>query len=153
MTSWDAEAHERLEHITAALRDEGVLSLFERTIARVWKFNVDRFEPSEIGDTNLSLGMTAKENITSLILREAWMAGNPAGLGDKVHVNTANGSLLVQAGGVRIRLMKSAAAPILTKPGWDNGFSWESDSDIRRAASSLQYEGLQPVRHWTRRTV
>ncbi len=27
MTLWDAEAQERLEHITASFRDEGVLSL------------------------------------------------------------------------------------------------------------------------------
>jgi hypothetical protein len=144
MTSWDAEAHERLKHITASLREEGVLSLFERTVARVWKFNVDRFEPSEIGDTNLSLGMTAKENITTLILREAWTAGNPAGLGDRVHVTVSNGSLLVRAGGVRVRVMKSAATPILTEPGWDSGFSWQSDSDIRREAAASNMKGYNP---------
>lgn len=144
MTQWDADAHERLKHIVAGLRVDAVLDLFERVVARVWAFNVDRFEPSEIGDTNLSIGMTAKENITSLVLREAWTASNPAQLGPGVHVTVAEGSLLVSAAGVRVRIMKSPASPVLSEPSWDNGFNWRSESDIRQHAAAANMHSYNP---------
>jgi len=144
MDLWDGAAHDRLKQIVADLRGEGVLDLFERLVARVWKFNVDRHEPSEIGDTNLSLGITAKENITSLVVREAWMTGNSGDLSESVHVSVSKGSLLVRAAGVRVRMMKSAASPTLREPRWDSDFIWENESDVRAAAAASNRDSYNP---------
>ncbi len=96
MTPWEAAARERLDDIVAIQRAAGVIDMFERIIARMWKINVDRFEPSEVGDTNRSLGITANENIRTLVVRESWDAANPAGLGIGVEVTAPNDSLLVE---------------------------------------------------------
>lgn len=136
MTLWELAAQERLTEIATLLRAEAVLDMFERNIGRVWKVNVDRFEPSEIGDTNRSLGITAAENIRSLIVREAWDATNPAGLGSAVKVTAPNDSLLVEVAGVRLHLMKGTPATTLTEPNWDLDFRWAGESDVRRDAAS-----------------
>jgi hypothetical protein len=136
MTRWDGAAGERLHGIITELRSEGVIDLLERVIARVWEFNVDRFEPTEIGDTNRSLGITATENIRSLILRESRTEGNPAGLGDSVKITAPNDSLLIQGAGVSLHVMKSAAAVTLAEPLWDGAFAWKGDSDVRIEAAA-----------------
>lgn len=133
---WDALASARLTEIVAGLREEGVIEMFERIVSRIWKVNVDRYEPSEVGDTNRSLGITANENIRTLVLRESWTDGNPAGLGRGVHVTAPNDSLLVQAGGVRLHVMKSAPAITLTEPRWDSEFGWKGESDVRIEAAT-----------------
>src|ERR1022692_3884140 len=102
MSSWDAASQERLGDIVAGLRAEGVVDMIERIVARVWKANVDRFEPRELGDTNRSLGITASENIRTLVIRESWTAGNPACLGESVHVTAPSDSLLVRGAGVKL---------------------------------------------------
>ncbi len=136
MTLWELAAQERLKEIGAVLRGEAVLSMFERVVARVWKVNVDRFEPSEVGDTNRSLGITAAENIRSLIVREAWDAANPVGLGSGVKVTAPNDSLLVEVAGVRLHVMKSAPAIALTEPDWDVDFRWAGESEVRKDAAT-----------------
>jgi hypothetical protein len=144
MSCWDAAAYDRLKDIVAELRAESVIDMFERIISRVWKINVDRFEPSEVGDTNRSLGITATENIRTLVLRESWTAGNPANLGDSVHVTAPNDSLLVQAAGVRLHVMKSAPAIALTEPRWDSDFAWKGESDVRIEAAAANSAGYSP---------
>ena len=144
MTCWDAAAHGRLKDIVAGLRDDGVTGMFERIIARVWKINVDRFEPSEVGDTNRSLGITAAENIRTLILRESWTASNPAGLGGGVHVTAPNDSLLVQHADVRLHVMKSAPAVTLAEPRWGSAFAWKGESDVRIEAATANAAAYGP---------
>jgi hypothetical protein len=136
MTLLGEAAEARLTDIAAGLRAAGVIDMFERIIAHVWKVNVDRFEPAEIGDTNRSLGITATENIRTLVLREAWASGNPAGLSTGVHVTAPNDSLLVEAAGVRLRAMKSSPAITLTEPRWHSDFTWQSESDVRLEAAA-----------------
>ncbi len=136
MTLADEAAKARLQDIAPGLRAAGVIGMLERIIAHVWKVNIDRFEPTEIGDTNRSLGITATENIRTLVLREAWAADNPAGLSKSVHVTAPNDSLLVEAAGVRLRAMKSSPAITLTEPRWDSDFNWHAESDIRLEAAT-----------------
>lgn len=136
MTAMEEAAQARLNDVVAVLRAAGVLGMFERIIAHVWKVNVDRFEPTELGDTNRSLGITATENIRTLVLREAWAAGNPAGLSAGVHVTAPNDSLLVEAAGVRLRAMKSPPAITVAEPRWDSDFNWQTDSDVRIEAAT-----------------
>ena len=117
-----------------------------RIVARVWKANVDRFEPSELGDTNRSLGITASENIRTLVIRESWAASNPACLGESVHVTAPNDSLLVRAAGVKLHVMKSAPAVTLAEPRWDTDFTWTGESDVRIAAAAANAAGYNPYR-------
>jgi hypothetical protein len=135
MPDWDAAAGERLKEIAADLRGAGVIDMFEKTVARVWQVNVDRFEPGEVGDTNRSLGITASENIRTLVLRESWSGDNPR-LGGGVHVTAPNDSLLVQVAGVRLHVMKSAPALTLSEPRWDSEFIWKGESDVRLEAAT-----------------
>ncbi len=51
MTGWDGAALARLEAVAADLRAAGVVDLLEERVSRVWRYNVDRYEPTEIGDT------------------------------------------------------------------------------------------------------
>ena len=146
MSSWDATSQERLRNVVAGLRAGGVIDMFERIVARVWKVNVDRYEPSELGDTNRSLGITASENIRTLVMRQSWAASNPAGLADSVHVTAPNDSLLVEAAGVRLHVMKSVPAIGLTEPRWDTDFTWTGESDIRVAAAAANTAGYNPYR-------
>ncbi len=146
MSSWDAASQERLRNIVAELRAEGVVDMLERVVARVWRVNVDRYEPSELGDTNRSLGITACENIRTLVMRERWAASNPAGLGDSVRVTAPNDSLLVEAAGVKLHVMKSAPAIRLTEPRWDTDFTWSGESDVRVAAAAANTAGYNPYR-------
>lgn len=136
MTPWEAAAQERLDDIVANQRAAGVIDMFERIIARMWKINVDRFEPSEVGDTNRSLGITANENIRTLVVRESWDAANPAGLGVGVEVTAPNDSLLVEVGGVRLHVMKSVPSISLVEPRWAVDFRWAGDSDVRAEAAA-----------------
>src|ERR1700722_8371994 len=144
MTNLDVATQERLTEIISTLRETGVIDLFERIIARVWKINVDRFEPNEVGDTNRSLGITATENIRSLVLRESLLAGNPAGLARHVRVTAPNDSLLVQVGSIRLHVMKSAPAIALAEPRWSTEFTWKGESDVRVEAATANTAVYNP---------
>jgi hypothetical protein len=136
MTPWERAAQHRLDDIVVALREEAVIDMFERIVARVWQINVDRFEPSEVGDTNRSLGITAAENIRTLVIRDAWSVSNPAGLGAGVKVTAPNDSLLVEFAGVRLHVMKSAPSLALAEPQWDIDFNWAGESEVRNDAAT-----------------
>jgi hypothetical protein len=136
MTPWEQAAQERLHRIVAVMRAEAVIDMCERVIARVWKINVDRYEPSEVGDTNRSLGITAAENIRTLIVRESWDASNPEGLGAGVKVTAPSDSLLVEVAGARMHVMKSAPTLSLQEPNWDTDFNWAGESDVRHDAAA-----------------
>jgi hypothetical protein len=144
MTNVDVAAQERLTEIISTLRETGVIDLFERIIARVWKINVDRFEPAEVGDTNRSLGITATENIRTLVVRESLLAGNPAGLASHVRVTAPNDSLLVQVGSIRLHVMKSAPAIALAEPRWSTEFTWKGESDVRVEAATANTAVYNP---------
>lgn len=145
MTTWDPDATTRLQQQISSLRDEGVVDMFERIVARVWKFNVDRHEPTEIGDTNRSLGINASENIRTLSLRERWKPDREANtVTERIHIDAPNDSLRVRAPGLTVRIMKSAAAPDLKEPRWDDAFNWKAESDVRLNATRSNMGGYNP---------
>jgi hypothetical protein len=137
MTLWDEAAHTRLKQVVEDLRVTGIVDLFEQIIKQVWRANTERFEPTELGDTNASLGFTANENIRTLMMRRGRPSAERSGLADSVRIETHDNSLLVHAAGVRVRYMKSAALSVLREPNWDNDFSWarSNTSDIRKGAA------------------
>lgn len=99
LMAWDPEAYARLQLVASLLRDDGVVDLLHEVVRQVWKYNVDRHEPSLIGDTNRSLGFTTSENIRSLVPREVNTTFRREGLAESVRVSTAGNSLLIHAAG------------------------------------------------------
>jgi len=134
MHQWDPAAGERLQDIVEQLRAARVIAVLEETIAHVWRANVARYEPSDLGDTARSLGVTAAENIRELALRERWSPTGNGILGQDVHVTSPNDSLLIASGGVSLRAMKAPSMVTLTEPNWWE-FVWTNESDVRKAAA------------------
>ena len=145
LMSWDPEARERLQLVVTSLRGEGVVDLLQKVVQRVWRYNVDRHSPADIGDTSRSLGIAASENIRSLVVREGNASPRPAGLGESVRVNSADNSLLVQVAGVRLRVVKAPAAIVLVEPSWDSDFDWDDGSEVRSLAAHSNHERYVPV--------
>lgn len=143
--SWDPEVRIRLQLIVTSLRGEGVVDLLRQIVQRVWTYNVDRHSPADIGDTSRSLGIAAFENIRSLVLREVNSSPRREGLGESVRVSAADNSLLVQAAGVRLRVVKAPAAIVLAEPSWDSDFDWASESEVRSLAARNNHERYVPV--------
>lgn len=134
MRQWDGAAGERLQDIVERLRVTRIVEVLEKKVSLVWRANIARYEPSDLGDTARSLGLTAAENIRELVLRERWSPTQAGGLGRDVHVTAPNDSLLVESGGVSLRVMKAPSMVALAEPNWWD-FSWTNESDVRRAAA------------------
>lgn len=137
MQNWNLLARRRLQAIVDELRAYGLVGFLQGTISHVWAYNVDRFEPEEIGDTNRSLGVTATENIRELIVRQM-RANRPAGLDPRLAATGADNSLLIKApNGIRLRVMKAAATLELSEPNWEQT---EWTSDVRLEAARANHE-------------
>lgn len=144
MGPWDEAASERLRNVVEQLRTAHVIDVLEKTVARVWRANTARYEPSDLGDTPRSLGITAAENIRELTLRERWSPTGKGLLGNGVHVTAPNDSLLVEHGGVGLRVMKAAPMVALAEPGWGD-FVWANESDVRKAAARNNRASYNPL--------
>lgn len=144
MDQWDPAAGERLQDIVGQLRAAGVIDVLEKTIAYVWRANVARYEPSDLGDTARALGVTATENIRELMLRERWSPTRSGTLGQDVHVTAPNDSLLIVSAGVSIRSKKASSMVTLAEPKW-NDFEWTNESDVRKAAARNNRARYNPL--------
>jgi hypothetical protein len=148
---WDAQVTDWLDGVLAALRASGLADLVERTVADVWERNVDRFDPAVAGDTATSLGITASENIRSLLLRvdhEQWAARG-------VVVTSVQQALVLRLGVRRVLLMKVADRR-LGRGGEEDGedgergehdwraIRWDAASDVRRLAAEDNAARYEP---------
>ncbi|GLZ45097.1 hypothetical protein Acsp06_12820 [Actinomycetospora sp. NBRC 106375] len=131
---WDEQVQGWLDGVLGTVRAIGLADLLERTIAQVWERNVDRYDPAVAGDTATSLGITASENIRTLLLREdlaAWAARG-------VLVTSEQQALVLRLGTLRLLLMKvpdRALGPVgPAELGWD-ATRWDTASDVRRHAA------------------
>lgn len=134
MERWDRAAANRLDVIVEQLRETRVIEVLESTVARVWQANTARYEPSDLGDTPRSLGVTAAENIRELALRERWSQTGDGRLDPAAHVTAPNDSLLIESGGISLRVMKAKPMVTLAEPEWAE-FEWAGESDVRKAAA------------------
>lgn len=138
---WDTRATAWLDDVLAQLRALGVADLCERVVAQVWERNVDRYDPDVAGDTATSLGITAAENIRTLLLRE------PAPPG--VVLRAAQHSLTIDAADVHLQVMKAADRRLDPDPDqpleldW-SGQRWDAASDVRRAAAADNARRYEP---------
>ena len=117
------------------LKATGVLDLMEDTIAYVWSANVGRYEPSEIGDTPRSIGLTASENLRELVMRAC--IDDPSYVNRDVHASAPDQSLVLQVGDLALRALK--APPSSERiPSWGS-FNWSTESNTRQLAAGRNH--------------
>jgi len=142
MTEWDSRAAERLADVVEQLGGADVINVLHDQIGRVWRANLSRYEPTELGDTPRALGLLSWSDVAQLVFRH--FAGAAGGRAIEVRASLPNSSLLIETVGVRLQVMK-APGPLRT-PDWD-GFSWhESDSKTRYRAAVANSMVYAPVR-------
>ena len=129
MQPWDMGAAGRLDQIIDVLASAGVLGMLREEIAAVWSHNIDRHDPGWAGDTALSLGILSAENINSRVLRRCLPRSPLATAG--VNVSLPDQSLLIQAGGIEMHVMKVPGVQA-GAPDWHGDFRWGSSSETRR---------------------
>jgi hypothetical protein len=145
---WDTRAAAWLDDVLAQLRALGVADLCERVVAQVWERNVDRYDPVVAGDTATSLGITAAENIRTLLLREDPEVWRPRG----VALRAAQHSLTIDAADVHLQVMKAADRRLDPDPDqpleleW-SGTRWDAASDVRRGAAVDNARRYEPRVH------
>lgn len=149
---WDAQVSGWLDDVLAAIRDTGLAELVETTVADVWERNVDRFDPVVAGDTATSLGITASENIRTLLLRvdhERWAARG-------VVATSVQQALVLRIGVRRVLLMKVADRRLHPEEDDEHdwsGIRWDVASDVRRLAAEDNARRYEPcVEHQTGQT-
>lgn len=140
---WDARVAHWLDGVLERLRAVGLADLMERTVARVWERNVDRYDPVVAGDTATSLGITSSENVRTLLLREPFDAWAARG----VLITTVQQALVVRAGELRVLFMKVADRRLDPRgPAelhWETT-RWDSASDVRRLAAADNAARYEP---------
>ncbi len=142
---WDTRAAAWLDEVLAQLRALGVADLCERVVAQVWERNVDRHDPVVAGDTATSLGITAAENIRTLLLREDPESWRPRG----VVLRAAQHSLMIDAADVHLQVMKAADRRLDPDPDqpleleW-SGTRWDGESEVRRSAAAVNARRYEP---------
>jgi hypothetical protein len=142
---WDAQVSGWLDDVLAAIRATGLAELVEATVADVWERNVDRYDPVVAGDTATSLGITASENIRSLLLRvdhERWAARG-------VVVTSVQQALVLRIGVRRMLLMKVTDRRLHPEEDddehdWRSGIRWDAASDVRRLAAEDNARRYEP---------
>ena len=145
---WDAQVSGWLDDVLAAIRDTGLADLVEATVADVWERNVDRYDPVVAGDTATSLGITASENIRTLLLRvdrERWAARG-------VVVTSVQQALVLRIGVRRMLLMKVAdrrlhperSTTSRRRARLGSGLRWDAASDVRRLAAEDNARRYEP---------
>ena len=142
MNFWDPAAQQRLCAVADGLRDLGLIDLLQEIVRDVWRYNVDRYDPDEIGDTNRSLGVTATQNVRSLILRHM-STDRDERIDGRLRVSGADNSLLIHVpDGTHLRLMnRPASAEELTEPAWLQ-MDWRSE--VRLDAARANHESYIP---------
>jgi hypothetical protein len=140
---WDAGVADWLDEALVQVRAVGLADLVERTVAGVWERNVERYDPEGAGDTPTSLGITASENIRTLLLREDLDTWAPRG----VLITSEQQALVVRVGELRVLLMKAADRRL--DPGGPAQLDWETTrwdtaSDVRRLAAADNAARYEP---------
>ncbi len=142
MSLWDSAAAERLERVVADLRAAEVVEVFRDLTREVWRTNLSRYEPSELGDTVQWLGFSSWVNLSQLTFRH--YAGREQGHESEVSAYWRDQSLLVEACDVRLQMVKSSPSSSRL-PMWSS-FTWSAaDSQIRRRAAQRNSAAYLPT--------
>lgn len=132
MYSWDAEARQYLDSLAESFRDSELLEWLHKTISEVWSINMDRYEPTALGDTAGAFGILSADNIRQRALkasregRGVWSAG--------VRASNPEGSLQITTGGVNVHILKAPRSGSRI-PAWERDFRWDTKSYSRLNAA------------------
>ena len=143
MNQWDEQASEHLAVLVERLRSAGVADLLRDDMRSLWQANMQRYEPSELGDTARAFGFLAAENISKRIQKKCEDPASEWSVRG-VKVSTPDNSLLIQTCGVDLHIMKAQGHDSRT-PDFDAGFDWSSDSATRLASAKRNSARYIPV--------
>lgn len=144
-------AEKQLQATVDLCIDSGLSAAWSALTGSVYSSNLDRYEPEELGDTAMSLGVQFSENFKTRALRRAhhddlelpedhWHI-------DGLTVSTPRNSLRFEIGGNSIFVMKAPYSEGRV-PRWDLANQWDQGSDIRyqlAQANSLALGGYKTV--------
>jgi hypothetical protein len=146
---WDERVAVWLGDRVEALRELGLVEFFQRHTRTSWRNNIDRYEPTDAGDTPRSLGVTQSENLRELVLR-AFRDNQDAWADRGVSMSAPQQSLLVRAAGLSLHPMKSRDNH-QQEPSWST-WRWTESSNVRLAAARdnrVRYTPDLPGHQWT----
>lgn len=142
MAEWDGAALAHLEDTAGQLAALGVPAAMGKLVGGVFRRNLERYEPTENGDTPQGLALLCAINISQLARRHY----ADLGAGDPGRVRASlpeSNSLLVRACGVDLRVRKAPGDTL--NPVW-SAFSWqEADGVGRHLAASANSAAYQPA--------
>jgi hypothetical protein len=145
MNSFSSVAEARLAGLVSDVRAAGLDICVSELVRRVWRNDIDRHEPDELGDTAMSLGVQASVNLR--ILAERSFKEDPAWAIDGLTVASPQLSLQLGFRGSRIRFMKTPPGHGRI-PQWST-FEWSEHSGRGRLdmaeANSLAVGGYTPA--------
>lgn len=142
MAEWDGRALGHLEGTARQLTAFGVPAAMGKLIGGVFRRNLERYEPTEYGDTPQGFALLCAFNISQLAFR--YYADLGAGDAGPVRASLPeSNSLLVQACGVDLRVRKAPGATL--SPVW-SAFSWlEAEGVGRHLAATANSAAYQPA--------
>ncbi|MFH5208605.1 hypothetical protein ACHIPZ_10395 [Antrihabitans sp. NCIMB 15449] len=123
-----------LEATAEACSVSGLTDAWRTLIQDVYSANLDRYEPDELGDTPLTLGIQCSDNLKTRAIRRFALEDNePTDRHwhiDGLHVSSPGNTLTFSLGSTRVVTMKTPFSAGRT-PLWDHIGDWEQDSQIR----------------------
>lgn len=132
-------AGEALEATVEACSDSGLVTAWRGLVRDVYSANLDRYEPDELGDTAMTLGIQCAENLKTRAIRRFRRDDLEP---DDVHwdidglrVWTPRNVLTFNSGNARVVTMKVPFAEGRS-PRWDRIGDWDQDSQIRLAIAT-----------------
>lgn len=135
-----------LEATSEMLQGNGFTDAFRALVQEVYSQNLDRYEPEELGDTLVSLGIQCSENIKVRSLRrfrhsENEVLDNHWSIND-LQVGTPQNVLTFSFKDIKITTMK-VPSNAGRSPDWDHMGDWEKDSHARNVIASKNSEALE----------
>ena len=127
----DQAVQELLVQVAEEWEEAGVLDVLCDLVRRIWRADLDRYQPDTMGDDPMSLGVQASRNLCNLAVRE---------LRDVPGVLAQNKKTLEVAYGGRVLHAGKAPSDSLD---WDvNHLDW-AESDVRESAATANSAAYQ----------
>lgn len=124
----------------------GLTEAWHALVRDVYKSNLDRYEPAELGDSARTLGWLCSENLrTRAVRRFRHDDDEPAERHwaiDGLQVTTPQNALTFVVGQARVIAMKVPFSEGRS-PRWDRNWAWEQDSQIRQEVAAENSHMLQ----------
>ncbi|GAA4823616.1 hypothetical protein GCM10025786_34710 [Nocardioides caeni] len=132
-------ADQALEATVEACSAAGLIAAWRGLVQDVYSTNLDRYEPDELGDTPMTLGIQCSENLKTRAIRrfrhDELEADDDHWDIDGLRVWTPRNVLTFSSASARVVTMKLPFAEGRS-PRWDRIGDWDQDSQIRRAIAT-----------------